>query len=304
MIGWLFLFGMVNPFASCQALKGPLILGEDLAGALPAFSSIPGDVALGYSPAPGMQKRFTSADLTRIGRRYGIAVPPDSQACFEWKLEPLTADAVTAAIRGALQEPEARVDVLAINPAMTPKGKLAFAASGLSASSLADPTTPVTWRGQISYGGSRELSVWVRVRVAVTSTRVVATEDLLPEQVVTSRQVRLETYDDFPLKNEVARNLDEVVGKVTRRPLRAGLPVRRMDLANPLLVQRGETVQVTVICGAAEIRLDALADTSGRQGDMVSLTNPQTGKIFRARVEGKDKVIMLTGSTGLLARVQ
>lgn len=304
MIAGLVLFSMMTNPSSCQPLSQPLILGEDLARALPAFSAIPGDAVIAFSPAAGLQKHFSAVDLNRVGRKYGIAVPSDAQVCFEWRLEPLTPGAIVSAIRDALQLPEARVDVLATSHTVVPEGKLSFALTGISASSLADPATPVTWRGRIVYGGSRQFDIWARVRLAITTTRVVATENLLPDQVVTSSQVRLETYDEFPLKHEIARNVDEVIGKITRRPIRAGLPVLRMDLADPFLVQRGDTVAVTVVSGAAEIRLEALANTSGRQGDIVSLINTQTGKIFRARVQGKDKAILLASPTNLVARVQ
>jgi flagellar basal body P-ring formation protein FlgA len=124
-------------------------------------------------------------------------------------------------------------------------------------------------------------------------TRVVATQMILPGQILRPDQVRLETYDDFPLRNDIARNLEEVVGRVPRRALRMGMPVFRTDLIEPLQVQRGDLVDVTAIAGAAQLRMPALAETPGRQGDMISLKNPRTGKIFRARIEGKDRALVM-----------
>ena len=103
----------------------------------------------------------------------------------------------------------------------------------------------------------------------------------------------METYDDFPLRNDIARNLEEVVGRMPRRALRMGMPVFRSDLIEPFQVQRGDLVDVTAISGAAQLRMPALAETPGRQGDMISLKNPRTGKIFRARIEGKDKALVM-----------
>jgi flagella basal body P-ring formation protein FlgA len=304
MIAWLFLLGIVNQSTVCQTVSGPMILGEDLARAVPAFSPIPRDTVIGYSPAAGTQRNLDWSELAGIGRKYKISVPSDSSACFEWKLQPLTADAVRQAMREGLRMPGVKIDILAMSNTVVPAGRLIFPSSNISASSIVDPSTPVTWRGEIRYGGSRQFAIWARVRLSVTTTRVVATEALLPEQVITSSQVRLETYDDFPLKRNIARNLDEVVGKVTRRPIRPGAPVLKMDLVEPFLVRRGDLVEVTVVSGAAEILLQALADTSGRQGELVSLTNPRTGKMFRARVGGKGKAIMIASPPGFLARMQ
>jgi len=196
------------------------------------------------------------------------------------------------------------VEILEMNRGPVPVGKLQFPLTGLSASTGIDPATPVTWRGNIIYGSKQRYSLWVRVRLSATMTRVVAVQPLLVGQAVQAQQVRVETYDDFPLRNDIARSLEEVVGRAARRNIRAGMPVFRTDLAEPFLVQRGEMVEVTAMSGAAQLELDAIAQVSGRQGDVIPLKNPVSGKIFRARIEGEGKAIVIVGSSGQLARAQ
>jgi flagella basal body P-ring formation protein FlgA len=291
---WLLFFSMITHSGPCEMIANDHILGEDLAKALPGFlHKIPGDAVIGYSPAPGARRDFGSVELQRIGAPYGVAVAEDMKACFEWRLQPLTDDVVRAAIRDSLQSPDARVDVLAISRDQAPAGIVSFPISGLLASTLTGPDTPVTWRGEVLYHGSRKFSVWARVKLSATMTRVVATQLILPGQNVAPDQVRIETYDDFPLRNDIARNLEEVVGRMPRRAIRVGLPVFRSDLIEPLLVQRGDLVEVTAISGAAELHLPAVAETAGRQGDTISLKNPRSGKIFRARIEGKDQALVV-----------
>jgi flagella basal body P-ring formation protein FlgA len=291
---WLLFLNMLTHSGSCEIIANDRIFGEDLAQALPGFSNkIPGDTVIGYSPAPGARRVFKSLELQRIGAPYGAAVAPDAEVCFEWSLQMLTDDVIRAAIRDSLQSPGARIDVLAISRNQAPAGKVSFPLSGLLASTLTGPDTPVTWRGEVLYHGSRKFSVWARVKLSSTMTRVVATQLVLPGQTVAANQVRIETYDDFPLRNDIARNLEDVVGRMPRRALRVGLPVFRADLIEPLQVQRGDLVDVTAISGAAQLRMPALAEAPGRQGDMISLKNQRTGKIFRARIEGRDKALVL-----------
>jgi flagella basal body P-ring formation protein FlgA len=192
-----------------------------------------------------------------------------------------------------LQLPAARIDVMAISVSQAPAGKVSFPIAGLLASTLTGPDTSVTWRGEVLYHGSRKFSIWARVKISSTMTRVVATQLIQPGQTVAEDYVRLETYDDFPLRNDIARNLEEVVGRMPRRAIRTGLPVFRADLIEPFQVQRGELVDVTAISGSAQLRLPAIAEGAGRQGDTITLKNPQTGKTFRARVEGKDKALLM-----------
>ncbi len=292
---WILFFNMmITHSGPCEVIANDRILGEDLARALPGFlDKIPGDAVIGYSPTPGARRVFRSLELQRIGAPYGVTVAPDAQVCFEWRLQTLTEDVIRAAIRRSLQLPDARIDVLAISRTEAPSGQVNFPISGLLASTLTGPDTPVTWRGEVLYHGSRKFSVWARVKISSTMTRVVATRLILPGDTVTADQVRMETYDDFPLRNDIARNLDEVVGRMPRRAIRTGLPVFRLDLIEPFQVRRGDLVDVTAISGAAQLRMPALAETQGRQGDIISLKNPRTGKLFRARIEGKDKALVL-----------
>jgi flagella basal body P-ring formation protein FlgA len=294
MTFWLlFLSSMIPHSGSCEAIANDRILGEDLAKALPDFSKMPGDAVIGYSPVPGARRVFNSGELQRIGAPYGIQVEANATACFEWSVQPLTEDVIRAAIRDTLQSQAARIDVLSVSRSQAPVGKVSFPLSGILASTITGPDTPVTWRGEVLYHGSRTFSIWARVRISAPMTRVVATQLVLPGQIVAPGQVRVETYDDFPLRNDIARNLEEVVGRVPRRALQSGLPVSRADLIEPFQVQRGDLVDVTAIAGAAQLRLAAFAETPGRQGDLITLKNAHSGKLFRARVEGKDKALLM-----------
>jgi flagella basal body P-ring formation protein FlgA len=309
---WLLFFGMItHPSATtmhtgrCEVIANDRIFGEDLAKAVPAFSTkIPGDTVIGYSPTPGGRRVFDSLELRRIGAPYGVAVAPDDQACFEWSLQSLTDDVIRGAIRESLQSPDARVDVLAVSGSQAPAGQLSFPISGLLASTLTGPETPVTWRGEVLYHGSRKFSIWARVKISATMTRVVATRLILPGENVAADQVRVETYDEFPLRNDIARNLEEVVGRMPRRAIREGLPVFRSDMIEPFQVRRGDLVDVTAISGATQLRMPALAEAQGRQGDVIALRNPRTGKVFRARIEGKDKALVLPWPQSAATRVQ
>jgi len=299
MNAWLLVLStLLNP-AGCQTIRGDQISGDDLARALPAFSAMPGDAIIGLSPAPGGRRMFAYAELERIGKKYGVQAPPNSRACFEWKMRPVSEDAVRAAIRDTLQTQPAQITILAVSKAWAPEGKLVFPLSGLSASTNVDAATPVTWRGELMYNSSHRFTVWARVRVAATMTRVIAKEMLLPGRPVSAKQLTVETLQDFPLRNDVARTLDEVVGRTPLHAIQPGARVQRTDLREPFQVQRGETVVVTAICGAAQLRIDAVAENPGKQGDMISLRNPASGKIFRARVEGHDQALVITGSLAM-----
>ena len=303
MSAWFLLVSMLGNIGSCQYVNGERIFGEDLARALPVFSAMPPDAIVGYSPAPGARRIFPYVELKRIGARYRIPVAEDAQACFEWRLRSVSEAAIRAAVRESLHSPEARVEIVEMNHAPAPEGRVVFPLQGLSVSTAIDPATPMMWRGYIQVGKTRRYEIWARLRVTATMTRVVALEALGPGVAVEPTKVRLETYDDFPLRNDIARQLEEVVGRVPRRTIRPG-PVLRGDLDAPFQVERGETVAVTAIAGAAQLKMAALAETRGRQGDVITLKNPQSGKRFRARVAGKGQAVVLAGGVGILGGME
>jgi hypothetical protein len=69
----------------------------------------------------------------------------------------------------------------------------------------------------------------------------------------------------------------------------AAVAARKPVLEGPEVL-RGEHVAVVVTSGAALLRFQADAESSGRRGDNVLVRNPDNGKLFQARVEGKGKV--------------
>jgi flagella basal body P-ring formation protein FlgA len=84
--------------------------------------------------------------------------------------------------------------------------------------------------------------------------------------------------------------LEDVVGRAARRRIATGSMIPADALEDPCEVCKGQSVTVEVRSGAARLKLDAEAATAGRRGDTVTVRNPQTGKVFRARVLGKQSV--------------
>jgi hypothetical protein len=59
---------------------------------------------------------------------------------------------------------------------------------------------------------------------------------------------------------------------------------------SPRDVERGERVSVEVSAGNARLTFEAEAASAGRAGDSVLVKNPENGRLFQAKVQGKGKV--------------
>jgi flagella basal body P-ring formation protein FlgA len=293
MIWWIAI-AMTLPGAACTPIGSDRILAADLARAVPDFAAAPPDTNFGYAPSPGTRRVFHIDELRRLAARFGVPLTSEREACFEWPLSPVSQNDAIHAMKDALQLPNARIDIAEMDRRPAPRGEIVFPLLGLS--SAADRGTGLAlWRGFVRYGSGRRFDLWARVKVSAPTDRVVATTGIPAGHVIESSDVRLETIADFPLWNGVARRLDEVVGRIARRSIPSGQAVIRTELAEAMAVKAGDDVEVVVESGRAHLTLEARAENSGRLGDLISVRNPKSGKIFRARVEATGKVIVMPG---------
>ena len=172
-----------------------------------------------------------------------------------------------------------------------PAGALLFSISDLSSAPASDRGSTQLWRGHIRKSGRDDFPVWAKVRIVVSGTRAVATEQLLPGRPIERAQIRLESYQGPPGIPDPA----QIIGRAPRRPIAAGTAIEARFFEEPEEVQRGESVRVEVLSGRARLVLEGQAQSSGRRGEMVAVRNPSSGKIFRARVQDRGQVSVAPG---------
>ncbi|MDQ2898816.1 MAG: flagellar basal body P-ring formation chaperone FlgA [Acidobacteriota bacterium] len=286
---------MILPFllaatlaATCHPVGGESILGRDLAAADARFSAIPADATLGFAPAPGSRRIFHGAELTRLAARYGIASDLFADACFDRPLQPIDRELLMTALKTSLALPDAKLEIAESSLYPVPRGEIVFPRPALAAAQ----NGAALWKGYVRYGVNRRFPIWVRVRIRVRGSRVVATENLRAAAAVAASQIRVETSDGFPDSEPSAQSIDQVTGHVLRRAIRTGSAIPLSVLAEPKDVSAGDPVKVEVHSGAARLEMDARAESGGRNGETVSVLNLKSGKKFPAQVSGKGRVLV------------
>jgi flagella basal body P-ring formation protein FlgA len=281
---------MVPQADGCWPVQDDRIYARDVAAAVPAFSGVAAEFALGYAPAPGIRRVFKGDALEKLARNQGVALEGLPDVCFERASASLDASQILEAMRAAWKGSEVRMEVRSWSPSIIPQGRVVFPRTGLQLPAASDPQAEVTWRGYVIYGNNRRFSISARARISTTTTRVVAVADLSTGAAVREDQVRLESFDTFALDDRPARNLEEVVGLVPRALIRAGSTVLRNQLSRAPEVTRGDVVKVEVTAGSAHLSLEGRAQADGVTGKTILVKNLSSGKDFRARVTGKGKV--------------
>ena len=83
---------------------------------------------------------------------------------------------------------------------------------------------------------------------------------------------------------------DQLNGQRVRRFLRAGQILWSSDIDRPKAIEQGDIVKVVVDGGAYNISIMAQALQSGYVGDSVTVKNPETNKVFTAKVSAQGEV--------------
>lgn len=282
----------------CIVVEGDQILAGDLARTLPVFSALNADLPLAYSPVVGVDRVMRVAEIERLAERYSLPdVEPDA-VCFERASELLTTERVEAALRGALANPDATMELIDFSRQPVPIGELDFQIAGLSSPGKSEPDEPMLWRGAVRYSDRRSVPVWARVRILVPRRQVVAIHDLPSGEPIEIEDIEERVVEAFPANEPPLSNVSDALGSLPRRSIRAGESVYARQLRVPDDVKRGETVSVTVISGAARLQFDARAETTGRRGDSVVVRNPANGVKFEAEVVGRCQVLVRAGNSG------
>jgi flagellar basal body P-ring formation protein FlgA len=124
---------------------------------------------------------------------------------------------------------------------------------------------------------------------------VIAARDIKAGFPLDAAQFRAENREEVPTAGFVT-TIEEVAGKVSRRPIAAGVALRADWLEPAKVVMRGETVEVEAVHGGARLKLEGIAEASGAIGQTIPIQNPVSKQRFPARVESKGKVVVTKGS--------
>jgi len=287
-------------FAACLPVAGNRIVGRDLALADARFAALPATLTVGFAPAPGATRVFTAAELRRLARAYGIEVADPADICFDLPLRQIRAEDAIAAMRSALpremQSQLADLKIVELEDVQVPAGELEFPLDGLEPPGPAAPGTQL-WRGYVKYAETRKAPYWARVSASMSYPVVVASRDLPVNSPIATASLRVETRTG-PLQREkpsgiAAKSIAEVVGRAPERTVKAGEAIPLAILVTPPEVRRGDPVTVDVQSGTAHLQLDAVAEGSAREGDMIELRNPSSGKTFRARLNAGSRAVVI-----------
>ena len=129
--------------------------------------------------------------------------------------------------------------------------------------------------------------------VAEETTEVLTyTRSLTAGEVVQPTDLAFGKVPRFAAPADAPRDADGVIGKVARRPLRAGSAVAEHDLSNAILIKRDDLVEVGYHTEGVSLILQGRAMADAAAGEPVAIQNMTSKKVIQAIVSGPDEAVV------------
>jgi flagellar basal body P-ring formation protein FlgA len=96
----------------------------------------------------------------------------------------------------------------------------------------------------------------------------------------------------FAIPPDAPRDADQIIGKVARRPMRAGAAVGVHDVSAPQVIKTNDAVQVAYRTGGVSLVLMGKAMGSAAVGEPVEIMNPISKKVIQAIASGADEAVV------------
>ena len=152
---------------------------------------------------------------------------------------------------------------------------------------------PLTGRFVIRLAGD---SAPIVGETRVTRTVPVLTRDLARGEII--RQSDFTVVESSTVNDAIhVINPDELTGMEARRALTAGSPLRRIDIAAPVLIRKGALVTVSYAIDGLKLTHQAIALDKGAKGDVISIRNTQSERVLKGVIAGENFVSILAPST-------
>jgi flagella basal body P-ring formation protein FlgA len=147
-----------------------------------------------------------------------------------------------------------------------------------------DPISDGPCRFQIE---ARKLTGPVEATFAASLTAhptvVVTNRTLGRGQIIQRSDLELSPMPADELTSDTVTDIASLVGQETKSLLRNGRPVAKSDVGSPILIHRGDLIEVIVIGGGVSVSTNAKAVSNGAKGELIELetTNPRKRLIGR-----------------------
>ncbi len=143
------------------------------------------------------------------------------------------------------------------------------------------------------YNGDRlTQSVPVQIRIKTFESFIVAARDIKRGELLTEDDIVIITDESTNFNNDLVADKALIVGMESRIPIQTGKPVKLQDVVEPVLVRRGESIDVEIERGGIVILCKGVAQKDARAGDTIPIKRTNRNQLLYVTVVSESKIIV------------
>ncbi len=148
------------------------------------------------------------------------------------------------------------------------------------------------WQGQAFIVGNKatESVRAVSGRYDTLISVPVLTRQFNHGDVIEASDIVMREIPERQLRKDTITNASSILGKSPLRMISADRPMRGNEIAEPVLIKKGDAVEMTFTAPSVHIRDQGEALEDGAKGALIRVKNMKTGRAVTARVEAKGHV--------------
>ncbi len=143
-------------------------------------------------------------------------------------------------------------------------------------------------------------SRWVQAEFRLMVKTAVAEVNLQKGHVLGAGDIRIATVAKKSLRGDEPTEPKDILGMIVTQNIRAGQALVMRRLKRPIVVHRGDEVQIVVSSGGVRVTSPGKALAAGRTGDIINVSRGsgrKRGCKLRAKVVASGLVLMELGNT-------
>ncbi|MDA0996588.1 MAG: flagellar basal body P-ring formation chaperone FlgA, partial [Proteobacteria bacterium] len=264
------------------------------------------DTAIAYAPEPGKQVILDARWLSRIAKANGLDWRPLGSkiyAVVERASSTVSFDDIKAQLLTALSEQQGIDQDMDIE--LATRFQQIFLPSNATATIKIEDLmfTPRTSRftAVVALTASNQGTQRHRLTGRVIRVLEVPVVDrrVLKDDTITKDNIRWVRMNAERVQRDVVVNADELIGMTPTHGLRAGLPVRSMDVRRPVMVKKNSLVTIYHRVSNMTLTAQGKALSDGSSGDVIQISNARSSHVIEAEVIGPGRVVAHVASIDL-----
>ena len=150
------------------------------------------------------------------------------------------------------------------------------------------------FRSKLSVGvkceGRKPWSIYVPVSIQRLAMVLVAAQPISKGSQITDNDIQLISMDINRLHGNYSKTREEIIGKIPKRRITLGAVFKPRFLRLPIIIKKGDVVDIVAESQGLEIRMTGKAISNGAKGQRINVKNLSSNRIIQAIVKNSGLV--------------